>query len=302
MAKTVLTKEQIGRLEVLDIKTSDETVARKQLVKKLKDFDVDGVDNDPIEDLIDILEAFVATEEKDNKAEKPKTEKAPKVKNVFEEIPEEVEEIVEPEEDEEKVVEKLKTKKVKSEKVRAGKQKKVFYDGRIKEHVDIVKKALSFIDLKKYDLVFNQIGVKVCVKSVLSRQLLTLDKIHISGKEIETFKVRVNAFSLIKGNKMTSDVVEEKMTVLPDKIHVEGEGRVWYFGLTIEDLEEIVNSELFVLFNSLMEKFGNKLQKNRERMEAEFETEANEVVENVKKAETAGKVEKVVIKTKKAKK
>lgn len=106
-----LTKEQIETLSKLGVKGKTDEEVRPEILKRLKKEDIEEVDNDPIEDLINILSAFAVVE-------------PPKGKKVVVEVEDEDETEEESAEDEEEA-EEIKTslpKKVKKEVVKTVKK------------------------------------------------------------------------------------------------------------------------------------------------------------------------------------
>ncbi len=81
---TKLTKDQLGILESLGFEGNTDELVRPQIIEKLKEYDVSEVDDDPIEDLIGIVQAFMEIEEPENK-KKSKSTKAAKVEEDEEE-------------------------------------------------------------------------------------------------------------------------------------------------------------------------------------------------------------------------
>lgn len=98
MAQTKVTAEQLKKLIKLGIKSkTDVESARKELIKKLGEKDVDGVDKDSLEELIEMYEAFFeADEEEEEEVEEESDEEESDEDELAEEADEEEEEEVAP--------------------------------------------------------------------------------------------------------------------------------------------------------------------------------------------------------------
>lgn len=327
MAKVNLTDDQIERLEVLGIESSTEKEARAELLEKLKEFEVEDVDDDPIEDLISIMEAF-AEMDNDGKKSKKKEKKAvaPKVKNPEpddEEVEEEIEDETADETDEtseegdddtaednddeeEEVKPKKKVGKVTAKAKETPKAKsngkakyaekpkktetadKVKYAPNNKEHVTKMKKFLADIEgLENYDIQYKTSRIAFKLRNSNSqRSIFTLKNIHFVGEGF-TCDVYVAGMKIFKKeqfqevvDKNLPDVeMQEKMTVRNYPI---------FHGLTGEELDEFVSSDLIKTINDKIGKLDKKMQEARESMEEAIEKDKKAKAKKEEAEEEAG--------------
>ena len=59
MAKVTLTKEQVSRLNALNISTKSDDAARKGIIDLLAQNDVDGMDDEDMDTLLDLAESLI---------------------------------------------------------------------------------------------------------------------------------------------------------------------------------------------------------------------------------------------------
>ena len=59
MAKVTLTKEQVKRLNALNISTKSDDAARKGIIDLLAQNDVDGMDDEDMDTLLDLAESLI---------------------------------------------------------------------------------------------------------------------------------------------------------------------------------------------------------------------------------------------------
>lgn len=307
MTKVILTDDQIERLEALGIESTTEKEARAELLEKLKEFEVEEVENDPIEDLISILEAFaeIDTDYDKKKKKDKKKSAAPKVKNpepdeeeVEEEIEDETDETSEEGDDdttednddeEEEVKPKKKAGKVTAKAKETPKAKsdgktkdaakskktetaeKVKYAPNNKDHVTKMKKFLADIEgLENYDIQYKTSRIAFKLKNSNSqRSIFTLKNIHFVGEGF-TCDVYVAGMKIFKKEQF-QEVVDKN---LPDvEMHEKMTVRNYpiFHGLTGEELDEFVSSDLIKTINDKIGKLDKKMQEARESMEEAIE-------------------------------
>ena len=269
-----LTEGQVERLQTLGINNfSDEKKLRKELAKRLNEKGIPDMENDPIEEMIDILSAF---EDVDSPSEKPlskSNEKKPKVKNQ--------------EQVDDKKIESTKEEPETSKKQRGdspivvkSKGEEQYYDGRVEEHVEIVKKSLSKFFDKKYKLVFNQIGVKIIpIDSNVKNRIGIFKNIVILNNKVVKFQFFVTGFRLfgLKTEEDIQDKLDEILDVFEEKIHVGSKGKVSFKGLLITELEDVLKSAFFKEIEKVFNNFIQRMDKNYKKMREEFEPKPEEV-------------------------
>jgi len=284
MADYKLTEDQLEKLESLGIKEIDEKEARKQLLKKLEEFEITQVDEDPIEDLIAILEAFIAIEE-----EKPakKVKKVSKVEEdsieededgVVDPTPEIIEQDVPAKPKKSKlpppVVNKKEITKVKKEdSVDPISGKKIKFDGNNSYHAEYVNKIFKFLE---------QRGIKINVRGRLvkftlansdsGRGLFTVENISLLGGEILNADVMFTSLNLFKGVNKEDLLAEHLTEEFIDKISViEHCGLYKLSKVSGEQFKELFTKEFTSIFVEKVKSLDKKMRKNRERMIEEFE-------------------------------
>lgn len=284
MADYKLTEDQLEKLESLGIKEIDEKEARKQLLKKLEEFEITQVDEDPIEDLIAILEAFIAIEE-----EKPakKVKKVSKVEEdsieededgVVDPTPEIIEQDVPAKPKKSKlpppVVNKKEITKVKKEdSVDPISGKKIKFDGNNSYHVEYVNKIFKFLE---------QRGIKINVRGRLvkftlansdsGRGLFTVENISLLDGEILNADVMFTSLNLFKGVNKEDFLAEHLPEEFIDKISViEHCGLYKLSKVSGEQFKELFTKEFTSIFVEKVKSLDKKMRKNRERMIEEFE-------------------------------
>lgn len=284
MADYKLTEDQLEKLESLGIKEIDEKEVRKQLLKKLKEFEITQVDEDPIEDLISILEAFIAIEE-----ERP-AKKVKKVSKAEEESieedeggrvtqsPEIIEQDVSVKPKKSKlpppVVNRKETTKVKKEdSVEPVSGKKIKFDGNNSYHVEYMNRTFKFLE---------QRGIKINVRGRLvkftlansdsGRGLFTVENISLLGGEILNADVMFTSLNLFKDVNKEDFLAEHLPEEFIDKISViEHCGLYKLSKVSGEQFKELFTKEFTSIFVEKVKSLDKKMRKNRERMIEEFE-------------------------------
>ncbi len=283
MSNSKLTKEQIEILNSLGFKGTTDSEVRPLILKKLEKFDVFEVDEDPIEDLIGIVQAFMEIEGETEETTEEET---------TEEISEEemsVNSSLEDEEEKEvkKVVEKKpktetkvkKEEKPKKEKVAAkteGKTERVTYNGDLDSHVQKLKKVLE-PHLSKFNLEgsYNKSCVSVSIKkSDSKRSIICVESIVFKGDSVNV-KVYFNGINLFKGSndlrEMMEELLDEKFL---DRLCLH-KNNTYPFVKSVDSLElsDLLTEQIIGKIIEKVESFDKKLRKNRERMEQEYESE-----------------------------
>ena len=295
MSSIKLTPEQEEKLTSLGFSGKTDAEVRPAILKKLLEFDVPDVEEDPIEDLIGIVEAFMEIEEEIPEPKKVVKKKAVKkttqvneideAEEVLEEAEELLEEAAKPEATDnvveeveiEEDVAPVKVKKVakKAMKVPTPKVIRVAYDGDIPEHVSKIKEILKpYLDKYGLDGSYEN---KSCIaitldKSDGKRSVLCVESIIFKGDE--TFiKVVFNGMNLFR---KTADLKE----VMEDTLHDDFLERLcihknnsYPFVKTVnsKELPLLITDEMINPILTKMNSFDKKLRKNREKMEEEYE-------------------------------
>jgi len=255
---TKLSEDLIETLNELGIEGLTDADVRPELIARLKEVDVDEMDNDPIEDLIAILQAFAEIEK-------------PIIKT-----------IVEIDSPTQTIVSKNSIKKDNSTKVL--KSKKVN---------KIVKNTRTFLDLigneEHKKLVFDQFvnryidrGYDITVgnriisfrtsNGVSDRCVLTFDDLRIDKNGRITTWLGFNAFRLVKSEGKN---IETLSNLLPedyvDSLNVYTSGLLYIKDIDANDVKKILSKELLNYMDGIMGKLDKKLTANRKRMEDSIE-------------------------------
>lgn len=295
MAKLKLTDDQIKILSSLGFEGKTDEDVRPAIIEKLKEFEVDDVDEDPIEDLIGIVEAFMDIEETPapKKVEKPKVKNpepeaekeeseeeeadeetpAPKkadTKKVVEEEEESSEEA--PEEEEEETPAPKPKKKVVAKKKASTKVKRIFYDGREEDHVKKMKKLLKPLEAFGFELNCNQSCIAICLKeSDSKRSIMTVESIAFLGEDT-VFKTVFNGMNLFKKNHDLLELMEENLNDdFIDRLVVKNNSYPFVKAVKDTEVDDLFDEKLLNMIIEKLQSFDKRLRKNRKRMEESFE-------------------------------
>lgn len=271
MKNQVVQPEQIEILESLGFTGTTDEELRPQILEKLASFDVLDVEGDSMEDLINMIQAFIELEEVE---EKPKKEAAPKVKNaekiaeptIVEEVKEKV--VVE----KKQTVEKPKVEKTKAEKPKISKteDKKKFNPDDKQSVEELTEMLKSISNVSDYEIQFK----KSCVafklkKSNSQRSILILENVVMKQDSFDCniFVIGLKIFNKDEYEEIVSENLSEflmsRSSIKPN-----------YLSLVKSDskiLDFLFKSDLIKLICEKVSKLDDKLQNAREKMEKQFE-------------------------------
>jgi hypothetical protein len=153
--------------------------------------------------------------------------------------------------------------------------KKLFYDGKDKEHVKIIEDALSFIDRNKYSIVCKGFWIKIYPKgSRTNFQIISIQRPEIKDGKMGVCRVYLNAFRLIRNSNTLTEQIYDEIDILEDKVclgHYGTKKIVCFRDMSSEDIKLFYYSELFARIDQAFRYFSKHLQKQFEQMKQEFE-------------------------------
>jgi len=223
----------------------------------LKKFDVDEVDEDPIEDLINIYEAFVEIE---GGPEKESNE------------PEESEESEE--EEAPAPIKKEKASKTPKKKSSSRSRKSERFDGSNKNHIKIVKEAFQFVEGFDLKMEFKKTYVKfVLNNSVSNRRVIQCEKISLEDGKIKSLFIVFFSLNLVDGDKieileeMVAEDLYETMSVVQhcDAVQIKVIGDTGF--------KKILNKKNVKVLTEAIQTLDKRMQKRHDKMVQEFEND-----------------------------
>jgi len=234
----MITKQQYSDLESLGISSDTEEGAKKEILEKLKDFGVDGLDDDPLQDLIDILTAFL-------EIDKPIEKKTIKIIDDF--------------------------KKEDLKKLETEKENKsiVLFDGRRDDHKEKVESFLSYIVDPEICYIVKQSCIPFFLKgSVSGRSLFIIENLRFRNGKLD-FSVIYTGMNLMKDGKANYEFLQDNLEDdYSEKIKYVGEYK--YLALkkmTKDDLKYLLNDKVITFIKENVKKLEKKLNQNRKRIE-----------------------------------
>lgn len=249
----------VKKLKSLNIDATTESDARKILLEGLKKFDVDEVDEDPIEDLINIYEAFVeieggpekeSNEPEDDESEESEEEEAPAP------------------------IKKEKASKTPKKKSSSRSRKSERFDGSNKNHIKIVKEAFQFVEEFDLKMEFKKTYVKfVLNNSVSSRRVIQCEKISLEDGKIKSLFIVFFSLNLVDGDKieileeMVAEDLYETMSVVQhcDAVQIKVIGD--------KGFKKILNKKNVKVLTGAVQTLDKRMQKRHDKMVQEFEND-----------------------------
>lgn len=282
----------VKKLKSLNIDATTESDARKILLEGLKKFDVDEVDEDPIEDLINIYEAFVeieggpekeSNEPEDDESEESeeeevpapkKTKKTKKAKSVKLEEEQQPSSKHEDEEAEEAPIKKEKVSKTSKKKSSSRSRNSERFDGSNKNHIKIVKEAFQFVEGFDLKMEFKKTYVKfVLNNSVSSRRVIQCEKISLEDGKIKSLFIVFFSLNLVDGDKieileeMVAEDLYETMSVVQhcDAVQIKVIGDTGF--------KKILNKKNVKVLTEAIQTLDKRMQKRHDKMVQEFDND-----------------------------
>lgn len=251
----------VKKLKSLNIDATTESDARKILLEGLKKFDVDEVDEDPIEDLINIYEAFVeiegGSEKESNEPEDDESEESEEEESEEEEAP--------------APIKKEKASKTPKKKSSSRSRKSERFDGSNKNHIKIVKEAFQFVEGFDLKMEFKKTYVKfVLNNSVSGRRVIQCEKISLEDGKIKSLFIVFFSLNLVDGDKieileeMVAEDLYETMSVVQhcDAVQIKVIGDTGF--------KKILNKKNVKVLTEAIQTLDKRMQKCHDKMVQEF--------------------------------